>query len=46
VGKTAHEIYKIENGELTITGNEPGNPAVPSSFDAPGARQMVFTLRQ
>jgi hypothetical protein len=28
-------IYRLENGTLTITGNEPGNPAVPTTFDAP-----------
>jgi uncharacterized protein (TIGR03067 family) len=46
VGKTAHAIYKIENGKFTLTGNEPGDPAVPASFDAKGARQIVFTLKQ
>jgi uncharacterized protein (TIGR03067 family) len=46
VGKTAHAIYKIEDGKLTLTGSEPGNPAVPASFDAQGARQIVFTLKQ
>src|SRR5580658_8081813 len=39
VGKTDQAIYKIENGKLTLTGNEPGNPAVPASFDAQGARE-------
>ena len=43
IGKTANAIYKIEDGKLTLTGNEPGNPAVPASFDAPGARELVFT---
>ncbi len=42
VGKTVHAIYKIEAGTLTLAGNEPGNPAAPASFDAPGARQFVF----
>ena len=46
VGKTAHAIYKIEDGKFTLTGNEPGNPAVPTSFDARGARQIIFTLKQ
>ena len=46
VGKTVHAIYKLEDGKLTLTGNEPGNPAVPASFDARGARQIVFTLKQ
>jgi uncharacterized protein (TIGR03067 family) len=45
VGKTVHAIYKIEDGKLTLTGNEPGNPAVPASFDAQGSRQIVFTLK-
>jgi uncharacterized protein (TIGR03067 family) len=43
VGKTANAIYKIEDGKFTLTGNEPGNPAVPGSFDAPHARELVFT---
>lgn len=42
VGKTANAIYRVEDGTLTITGNEPGNPAMPATFDAPGARQIVF----
>ena len=46
VGKTGHAIYKIEGGKLTLTGNEPGNPAVPASFDAQGARQFVFAVKQ
>ena len=46
VGKTVHAIYKVEDGKFTLTGNEPGNPAVPASFDAQGARQIVFTLKQ
>jgi uncharacterized protein (TIGR03067 family) len=45
VGKTGHAIYKIEDGTLTLTGNEPGNPAVPASFDAQGARKFVFTQK-
>ena len=45
VGKTVHAIYEIKDGKLTLTGNEPGNPAVPASFDAQGARQFVFTLK-
>lgn len=44
VGKTANAIYKIEDGTLTIAGNEPGNPAMPAAFDAPGARKFVFKL--
>jgi uncharacterized protein (TIGR03067 family) len=46
VGKTVHGIYKIEGGNFTFTANEPGNPAVPASFDAPGARKFVLTRKQ
>lgn len=41
MGKTACMIYKIEDRTLTIAASEPGNSA-PSSFDAAGARLMVF----
>jgi uncharacterized protein (TIGR03067 family) len=42
VGKTANAIYQIQDGTLTITVNEPGDPAVPAGFDAPGADKFVF----
>ncbi len=42
IGKTCCMIYKIEDGTLTAAASEPGDPAAPSSFDAPGARRMVF----
>jgi len=42
VGRTSYAIYQIQNGTLTITGNEPGDPVVPVSFDAPGARKLVL----
>jgi uncharacterized protein (TIGR03067 family) len=42
VGKIANAIYRIENGTLIIAGNEPGNPVVPASFDAPGTRLLKF----
>ena len=42
VGKTVHGIYQIEDGKLTFTANEPGNPAVPASFDAQRARKFVM----
>jgi hypothetical protein len=38
----AYAIYRIEAGTFTLTGNEPGNLEVPSSFDAPGSRKFVF----
>ena len=41
-GKTAYAIYLLEGDTLTLTANEPGDPNVPGSFDAPGARQFVF----
>lgn len=40
VGKTSMLIYRLENGTLTFAGNEPGNPAVPAAFDAPGVPCM------
>jgi uncharacterized protein (TIGR03067 family) len=40
VGKTALAIYQIEDGTLTITGNEPGKLAAPLAFDAPDAARM------
>jgi len=42
VGATSYTIYQSQDGTLTITGNEPGFPAAPTSFDASGARKMVF----
>ena len=45
VGKTAHGIYKIEDGKLTLAANEPGNPEVPTSFNAQSARKFVFTQK-
>ena len=42
VGKTANAIYQIQDGTLIIAVNEPGDPAVPASFDAPGADKFVF----
>jgi uncharacterized protein (TIGR03067 family) len=42
VGKTANAIYEIQDGKLIITVNEPGDPAVPAGFDAPGADKFVF----
>jgi uncharacterized protein (TIGR03067 family) len=34
VGKTSMAIYKIENGTLTITANEPGKDEIPADFDS------------
>ena len=46
VGKTDHAIYEVQNGTLTFAGNEPGDPAVPTSFDDPNSRKFVFTKNQ
>jgi len=40
VGKTSLAIYQMKDGTLTITGNEPGNPAAPAAFDTPDAARM------
>jgi uncharacterized protein (TIGR03067 family) len=45
VGKTANAIYEIQDGKLIITVNEPGDPAVPAGFDAPGADKFVFKYK-
>jgi len=42
IGKTARAIYRLDGDTLTVTGYEPGNPDVPSAFDAPGARHFVL----
>jgi uncharacterized protein (TIGR03067 family) len=42
IGKTCQAIYRIEEGKLTITGNEPGNPEVPYAFDAADSRRFVL----
>ena len=42
VGKTAYAIFRVQDGKLTVSGNEPGNPTSPAGFEAPGAREFVF----
>jgi uncharacterized protein (TIGR03067 family) len=42
VGKTAKAIYQIKEGKLTITAKEPGNPDVPTAFEGPDTRTIVF----
>ena len=39
VGKTSLAIYRVQDGAILLTGNEPGKP-VPASFDAPDAARM------
>jgi hypothetical protein len=41
-GLTSYAIYELKDGVLTVSGNEPGNPVVPSGFDARSARKFVF----
>jgi uncharacterized protein (TIGR03067 family) len=44
VGKIAKVVYKIENNTLTLSGNEPGVDARPTSFERSGNRRVfVFT---
>jgi uncharacterized protein (TIGR03067 family) len=45
IGKTDFAIYRLENGTLTLTAREPGNPDVPAGFDAPESRRFVFKLK-
>lgn len=45
VGKKGYSIYQIRDGIFTLSGNEPGKPAPPKSFDAPGGRKFVFTKK-
>lgn len=42
-GKTSMAIYQLQDGKLTLAGNEPGNPEPPASFDAPGADCVELT---
>jgi hypothetical protein len=42
VGATSYAIYKLQDGTLTITGNEPGFPGAPKAFEADGSRTLVF----
>ena len=41
-GMPAYAIYQLQDGTLTVAGNEPGNPVVPAGFGARGARQFVL----
>ncbi len=42
VGMFVCAIYELKDGELTMSGYMPGTPAVPTKFEAPGARKIVF----
>ena len=43
IGAKANNLYKIEDGKLTIAGTEPGSGMIPSSFE-PGNGTRVFEL--
>jgi uncharacterized protein (TIGR03067 family) len=43
LGQRCYAIYKIDQGELVITGNALGELKFPASFDAPVARHFVLT---
>jgi uncharacterized protein (TIGR03067 family) len=45
IGKTDYAIYRLENGNLRLTAYGPGNPDVPSGFDALETRRFVFKPR-
>ena len=42
VGKTACAIYQIQDGALTIAARAPGDTNVPTRFDEPDLRKIVF----
>ncbi len=44
-GKTSVAIYRLEGQHLTLTGNEPGKPEAPVSFDAPGMGRIEMTRK-
>ena len=49
VGKIAHMIYKLEQNQLTIAGNEPGLDVIPTEFKrstATRTRVFVFSKQQ
>jgi uncharacterized protein (TIGR03067 family) len=47
VGKSGYAIFKIEDGKLTLTGNKPGSPDAPKSFEGDSAaRTFVLTKAQ
>jgi hypothetical protein len=45
VGKTDYAIYRLQNGTLTLAAHAPGNPDVPSGFDASDARRFEFKAK-
>jgi uncharacterized protein (TIGR03067 family) len=48
VNKTTRAIYKLEGKQLTVAAHEPGNEAVPTTFErdpASQTRAFVFTRR-
>jgi RNA polymerase sigma factor (sigma-70 family) len=43
VGENCNAIYQLRDGTLTLAASEPGDPAIPASFDAPHTRQFKMT---
>jgi uncharacterized protein (TIGR03067 family) len=41
-GKTVNAIYRLQDGQLELAGNEPGNPEMPSDFNATGTRRFLL----
>lgn len=46
IGVGIFAIYSIKDGKFTISGSSPGETNFPSSFDAPGARKIVFQRKE
>lgn len=46
LGETANAIYEVVGDELTFAGNEPGNPARPTSFTPSGGTRVFELTRQ
>ncbi len=42
IGKTATGIYRLDDDSLTLSANEPGDPDLPSTFQAPDSRTFVL----
>jgi uncharacterized protein (TIGR03067 family) len=42
VGKAVNSIYRIKDGALTVSANEPGSIEIPKTFEDPSARTFIF----
>jgi uncharacterized protein (TIGR03067 family) len=45
VGKSCMTIYQFADGTLRISGNEPGNPDPPTTFESEGSRRFMFKMQ-